>query len=81
MAAKVKRCGRCNRLVRSGTDWAVSISDVDDSGFGVVDAIYCPRCTTADEHTEQEINDATSDYIWRAGRVAMYPKSSETALN
>lgn len=79
-AAKVRRCARCDRRVRSGADWAVSIGDdVDDRGFGVVTEIYCPRWTTAEEHTEREINDATSDYVWRNDRVALWPKRNETA--
>jgi uncharacterized protein with PIN domain len=79
MAAKMKRCARCNRQVRSGADWAVSIDDVDDRGYGVVTEIYCPECTTAEERTEREINDATSNYVWRGDRVAMCPKCSQTA--
>lgn len=77
MAAKVERCARCGRRRRSGIDWAVEIGDFDDSGFGVADVLYCPECTTTEEHIQREINDATTDYIWRGERVAMYPKRDE----
>ena len=79
--AKVKRCARCNRRLRTaGADWAVAI-DMDQDGFGTVVEVYCPDCTTAEEHTRREINDATSDYIWSGDRVAMWPKFPEPALN
>ncbi len=79
MAAKLKRCTRCNRRVRSGADWAVSIDSIDDHGFGVVAELYCPRCTTDEEHLRREINDSTCDYVWVGVRVAMLPKFPETA--
>ena len=76
MAAKVKRCARCDRRVRSGTDWTVAIDDVDDRGYGVVTEIYCPKCTTDAERTQCDVNDATVRYVWNAtgDRVARYPK-------
>lgn len=79
MAAKIKRCARCNRRLRSGADWAVSMTDFDDHSYGVVAEIWCPDCTTPEEHIQREINDATVDYIWSGDRVAMYPKIHETA--
>jgi hypothetical protein len=80
MSTKIKRCTRCNRRLRSGADWAVSIDSVDDRGYGVVTEVYCPDCTTAEEHIQREINDSTVDYIWSGDRVAMYPKIHEPAV-
>ena len=33
--------------------------------------------TTAAEHTQREIKDATTDYVWIGDRVARYPKFPE----
>ena len=83
MAAKVKRCAR--RLRNKGADWAVAIDDRDEHGFGTVPEVYCPDCTTAEEHIQREINDATSNYIWRGDRVGLFPKAGpsfpQAALN
>lgn len=81
MASRVRRCARCDRRVRGGADWAVIIADMDDRGFGVVTEVLCPDCTTAEEYTQREINDSTVKYVWNNGRVALWPKVSETALN
>jgi hypothetical protein len=54
---------------------------MDDRGFGVVTEVLCPDCTTAEEYTQREINDSTVKYVWNNGRVALWPKVSETALN
>ncbi len=80
MAAKLVRCARCKRRLRSSVDaWAVAIDDPDDRGFGVVTAVWCPDCTTDEEHIEREINDATSDYVWSGERVACWPKRARAA--
>jgi hypothetical protein len=74
MAAKIKRCARCSRRMRGQrAEWACSI-DIDDEGLGTVTEFYCPDCTTAEEHTQRAINDATTSYVWHGGRVARYPK-------
>lgn len=80
MAAKIQRCARCDRRVRSGSDWAVSIGDRDREGFGVVTEIYCGDCQTLEEGIERAVNDAMADYVWRGDRVAVWPKRS-TATN
>jgi hypothetical protein len=81
MAAKIKRCARCSRRMRGHcAGWACSI-DVDDDGLGTVTEFYCPDCTTAAEHTQREINDATTRYVWRGGRVARLPKFQPAVLN
>jgi hypothetical protein len=80
MAAKVKRCARCDRRMRNGVEWACGM-DIDEEGLGTVAEFYCPDCTTAAEHTQREINDATTTYVWYGDRVARFPKYQETALN
>jgi hypothetical protein len=74
MAAKVKRCGRCNRRLRgAAVEWVCDIS-LDDDGLGAVTEVYCPKCATDGEHMQREINDATTDYVWYGERVARHPK-------
>jgi hypothetical protein len=77
MAKKTERCARCNRRLRDGAQWACAI-DLDTDSLGTVTELYCPKCTTTDEHTRREINDATLDYIWVGDRVLMRPKLPET---
>ena len=81
MAEKVKRCARCNRRLRNtatATDWAVALAPDGDTNFKVVEEIWCPDCTSSDEHLEREINDATVDYLWRGDRILMWPKAAST---
>ena len=79
MTKKPKRCARCNRRLRGDrAQWAVGI-DLDADGFGAVTELYCPKCTTTEEHIRREINDATLDYIWVGDRILMRPKLPETA--
>jgi hypothetical protein len=75
MAAKVRRCGRCSRRLRNfGADWAVALDlDLDDH-LRTVAEVWCPECTTSEEHIQREINDATTDYRWIGDKVAMWPK-------
>jgi hypothetical protein len=72
-ATKIRRCTRCGRRLRNGAEWACSI-DFGDDGLGNVTELYCPECTTTEEHLRREINDATTDYVWFGERVAMFPK-------
>jgi hypothetical protein len=82
MAAKVKRCDRCDRRLRNaGADWCVEIGNYDADGYGEVMTVVCPDCTTSAEHLQREIGDATTDYRWRGERVARFPKYPQTALN
>jgi hypothetical protein len=77
--AKVKRCGRCDRRLRNeGTaaDWAVALDPDGASNFKVPTEIWCPSCTSVEEHVQREINDSTVDYLWRGDRVLMWPKSA-----
>jgi hypothetical protein len=75
-AAKVKRCSRCNRRLRgTGAAWLCLI-DLDDDGWGSVPGVVCPGCTTDEEHTQREINDAITDYVWRGDRLTLFPKVS-----
>lgn len=75
MAAKVKRCARCGRRCRSGADWAVALDlKEQEQDLRTVTEIWCPDCTTSEEHTEREINDATVDYRWVGDKVRMWPK-------
>jgi hypothetical protein len=82
MAIKTKRCARCDRRLRgAATDWAVAIDAPDDNGYGVVSEIYCPDCTTAQEHTQATVNDTLCNYVWRRDRVGMFPKFPQETLN
>jgi hypothetical protein len=78
MAAKVRRCARCDRRLRkSGADWTCWIKIDPSDGLGTVPEVYCPDCTTTEEHLQREVNDATVDYRWLGERLAMYPKIHE----
>jgi hypothetical protein len=82
MAAKVRRCARCDRRLRgAAADWCVEMGNYATDGYGEVMAVVCPDCTTAEEHVQREINDSTTDYIWRGERVARFPKFPQSALN
>jgi hypothetical protein len=84
MAAKSKRCARCDRRMRkSGEGWACAMS-IDEEGLGLVTDVYCPACTTDEEHLQRQINDALTNYVWYGDRVARFPKVSKfkpSALN
>jgi hypothetical protein len=76
-------CSRCDRRLRgAGDDWAASITDADYNGYGIVTEVYCADCTTFEERLIREINDSTNNYVWRDGRVALWPKTTTIpALN
>lgn len=75
MAAKIKRCARCSRRLRgAGTDWAAALELDNDDHLRTVTEVYCPECTTSEEHITREINDATTDYRWVGDHVVMWPK-------
>jgi hypothetical protein len=75
MAAKVKRCARCDRRLRGAADdWCAELGNFDPDGYGEVTAIICPSCATVEEHLAREISDAMTDYEWLGDRVARFPK-------
>jgi hypothetical protein len=76
MASKVRRCARCHRRLRRGRQWACALRRGAD-GLADVTELYCPDCTTPEEHTRREINDAAMDYIHVGGRLLVLPKVSE----
>ena len=84
MAARVRRCERCNRRLRgAANEWVVEMGNYDPDGYGEVLSVICPDCATGEEHLEREIANSTTDYHWRGERVARYPKSGfpEAAMN
>ena len=76
MAAKVKRCGRCDRRVRgAATGWGVAL-DIDEDKLCTPAEILCPACQTDHETTTRENNDRGHDYVWvDSQRLSMWPKS------
>jgi hypothetical protein len=59
----LRRCDRCRRRLRGGTDWNVVVER------GVITGLLCPDCQTPDENAEAVINEATTDYAVFAGRL------------
>lgn len=56
MSAKVCRCERCGRRMRSSAGWNMTLE------AGVIVGYLCPGCQTPEENAEAEINEATLDY-------------------
>jgi hypothetical protein len=77
MAKKVQRCARCDRRCRSGDSWAVALDlEAGSDCLRTASEIYCPDCTTAEEHTQKEVNDAGNFYIWSGDYVSMWPRAA-----
>lgn len=76
MAAKVRRCGRCNRRLRGAAmDWMVELN-FDDDELATPGEINCPDCQTDTEAAERQSNDRDYDYVWVDGeRISMWPKA------
>lgn len=51
------KCSRCGRRYRNQTDWNATLA------AGVITAVTCSPCQTADENAEAVINEATTDYL------------------
>jgi hypothetical protein len=81
MAAKVRRCGRCDRRLRgAAVEWVCDI-ELDEEGLGTVAEVYCPDCATATEHLAREVNDATVRYVWYGDKLARFPRVLEAQSN
>lgn len=70
-AAPIIRCSRCSARMRNHPErWNCTLRR------GVVVGFLCPRCQTAEENAEAEVNEATLDYLPREldGRYRQRPK-------
>jgi hypothetical protein len=75
LAAKVRRCSRCDRRLRGAAlEWGVDLDRGSDALI-TPGAVICPDCQTKGERVERERNDRDFDYVWvNAERLSMWPK-------